>query len=60
MVTVDHPNFQEQAAPDVVPQIGLLPPLKGPHGDFGNVGWVNSITISRQSKHPAEAKQFLL
>lgn len=59
-VIVDHPAFQEQAAPEVIPQIGLLPPLKGPHGDVGNIGWVNSITISRQSKHPAEAKVFLL
>jgi multiple sugar transport system substrate-binding protein len=46
-------------AGDQAANIGIVPPLKGPHGDQGTVAWVNNTMIYKQTKHPAEALAFL-
>ncbi len=45
--------------PTISDKIGVLKPLVGPHGDQGTIFWVNNIMLYKQSKHPAEAKEFL-
>ncbi|CAM2155544.1 multiple sugar transport system substrate-binding protein [Pararobbsia alpina] len=40
-------------------QIGIVPPLAGPHGDKGTIYWVNNIMVYKQTKHPDEVKTFL-
>jgi multiple sugar transport system substrate-binding protein len=46
-------------AGDQASNIGIVPPLAGPHGDKGTVAWVNNVMIYKQSQHPAEAMTFL-
>ncbi|MBV9674230.1 MAG: sugar ABC transporter substrate-binding protein [Verrucomicrobia bacterium] len=45
------PNLAEKAGP--------LAPIASPDGKHGTVFWVNNVMVYQQSKHPAEAKQFL-
>ena len=40
-------------------QIGIVPPMAGPHGDKGTIFWVNNIMVYKQTKHPDEVKTFL-
>ncbi|MGO1074944.1 ABC transporter substrate-binding protein [Inquilinus sp. CA228] len=40
-------------------KIGVLPPLKAPHGDYGTANFTNNIMVYKQSKHPKETLQFL-
>ena len=40
-------------------QIGVLPPLAGPHGDKGTVYWVNNIMAYQQTRHPAQVMTFI-
>jgi multiple sugar transport system substrate-binding protein len=37
----------------------VLPPLEGPHGDFGLFTSINSIMVYSQTEHPEETKTFL-
>ena len=39
--------------------IGIVPPMAGPHGDKGTIFWVNNIMVYQQTKHPEEVKTFL-
>ena len=49
------PNF----CGDSADQVGILAPLKGPHGDTGTIYWVNNIMVYKQTEHPDEAMAFL-
>jgi multiple sugar transport system substrate-binding protein len=55
---ITNPGF-ETRVPDIADKIGILAPLKGPHGDTGTIAWVNNIMLYTQSEHPEEAKIFL-
>lgn len=46
-------------AGDQAANIGVVPPLAGPHGDKGTVAFVNNTMVYKQTKHPAEALTFL-
>lgn len=52
------PLLPDQAG-DVKDQIGIVPPLKGPHGDVGTVYWVNNVMVYNQTEHPKETMEFL-
>ena len=55
---LDNPNVtsSDNAPKD---KIGILPPLKGPHGDLGTFNGANNIMVYKQSKHPKETLKFL-
>jgi multiple sugar transport system substrate-binding protein len=55
---LDTPGVIDSAGP-AKSQIGIVPPLKGPHGDKGTIFWVNNIMVYQQSKHPEDVKTFL-
>lgn len=52
------PLLADQAG-DIKEQLGIVPPLAGPHGDVGTVYWVNNIMVYNQTEHPAETMAFL-
>lgn len=52
------PNTAAGAA-DQVANVGVVPPLAGPHGDKGTYGSVNNTMIYKETKHPSEALAFL-
>ncbi|WP_423066107.1 ABC transporter substrate-binding protein [Devosia sp. CN2-171] len=52
------PLLPEQAG-DAKPQIGIVPPLKGPHGDVGTISWINNVMVYNQTEHPKETMAFL-
>ena len=56
---LDGPGLADSAPADQRPQIGVLPPLAGPHGDKGTIAWVNNLMIYQQTKHAEETKIFL-
>jgi len=56
---LDGPGLPDSAPPGVREQLGVLPPLAGPHGDRGTLGWVNNLMVYNQTKHPAETLAFL-
>jgi len=56
---LDGPGFPDSAPAASRDQIGVLPPLKGPHGDQGTIAWVNNIMIYNQTKYPEQTKTFL-
>lgn len=56
---LDGPGLPEQATPENKAQIGVLAPLKGPHGDLGAIAWVNNIMIYQQTKYPDQTEAFL-
>ena len=56
---LDGPGFADTAPLGTRPNIGLLPPPTGPHGDKSTIAWVNNIMLYQQTKHPAETKEFL-
>lgn len=55
---LDGPGLIGQAG-DQAENIGIVPPLKGPHGDVGTIFWVNNIMVYEQTEHPEETKTFL-
>ncbi|MBZ9938942.1 sugar ABC transporter substrate-binding protein [Mesorhizobium sp. BR1-1-16] len=56
--TLDGPGLIAQAGAEAK-NIGVLPPLAGPHGDKATIFWVNNIMVYEQTKHPDEVKTFL-
>jgi multiple sugar transport system substrate-binding protein len=46
-------------AGDAKSKIGILPPLKGPHGDVLGLYFVNNIMAYKQSQHPKETLAFM-
>jgi multiple sugar transport system substrate-binding protein len=46
-------------AGDARSKIGILPPLKGPHGDQLGLYFVNNIMAYQQSQHPKETLAFM-
>ncbi|MBB5753146.1 ABC transporter substrate-binding protein [Prosthecomicrobium pneumaticum] len=55
---LDGPGAIDQAG-DQAANIGIVPPLAGPHGDKGTIFWVNNIMVYQQTQHPEEVKTFL-
>ena len=55
---LDNPNLVnfDNAPKD---KIGIVPPLKGPHGDTGTFNGANNVMVYKQSKHPKETLTFL-
>lgn len=52
-------GLSAEAGPEVIDKVGLLPPLKGPHGDTGTIAWSASIMAYNQTKHPQEVMAFM-
>jgi multiple sugar transport system substrate-binding protein len=46
-------------AGDAKSKIGVLPPLKGPHGDVQGLYFVNNIMAYKQTEHPKETMAFM-
>lgn len=55
---ITNPGF-ETRVPEIADQIGILPPLVGPHGDTGTISWVNNVMLYEQDEHPEETKTFV-
>jgi len=55
---LDGPGAIDQAG-DQAANIGIVPPLAGPHGDKATIFWVNNIMVYQQTQHPEEVKVFL-
>ncbi len=55
---LDTPGVIDGAGPAKA-DIGIVPPMTGPHGDKGTIFWVNNIMVYQQTKHPDEVKTFL-
>jgi len=53
------PNAQTNYPANVAGQIGIVPPLKSPHGTDGTIRWVNNIMAYKQTKNPAAAMTFI-
>ncbi|MGV3574912.1 MAG: ABC transporter substrate-binding protein [Devosia sp.] len=53
------PGLPDLAPADVRPNIEIVPPLTGPHGDKGTYRSVNNIMIYNQTQHPAETMAFM-
>jgi multiple sugar transport system substrate-binding protein len=56
---INSPGMKAQFTADVNNNIGVMPPLAGPHGDKGTIFWVNNLMLYKQSQHPNEAKTFM-
>ncbi len=56
---LDGPGLPDSAPAGVREQLGVLPPLAGPHGDKATIAWVNNLMVYNQTKHPAETLAFL-
>lgn len=54
------PGWTAQMDPNVVKNVGLIPPVASPHGTKGTLYWVNNIIVYSATKHPNETKEFLL
>ena len=52
------PGEIDSSGPDK-PNIGIVPPMTGPHGDKATIFWINNIMVYQQTKHPDEVKTFL-
>lgn len=52
------PGLPDQAG-EAKDQIGIVPPIAGPHGDVGTISWVNNIMVYNQTEHPEETFAFL-
>lgn len=57
--TLDNPGLDGAAGPEIAADIGIVPPLSGPHGDQGTIYWINNIMMYEQTENPEEAKVFL-
>jgi multiple sugar transport system substrate-binding protein len=55
---IEGPNMPSQAGA-AKDKIGILPPLKSPHGDVGTNEWINNIMVYKQTTHPKETFAFL-
>jgi multiple sugar transport system substrate-binding protein len=58
--TVGGPAWTAQMDASVVKNVGVIPPMAGPHGTKGTLFWVNNIVVYKATKHPNETKEFLL
>ncbi|HWE62837.1 MAG TPA: extracellular solute-binding protein, partial [Chloroflexota bacterium] len=56
---VDTPGVQGRFSADVARQIGLLNPLKSPHGTYGTIKWIASLMIYNTTKYPDAAMTFV-
>lgn len=56
---LDNPGLDRAAGAEIAADIGIVPPLTGPHGDQGTIFWVNNIMMYEQTENPEEAKTFL-
>ncbi len=56
---VDGPGEQTRYPASVASQIGVVPPLKSPHGAYGTISWVNNIMAYKETKNPAAAMTFM-
>jgi multiple sugar transport system substrate-binding protein len=55
---INTPGLKDEL-PNLKDKIGIMSPLKGPHGETGTINWINNIMLYKDSKHPEEAKIFL-
>lgn len=53
------PGAQNLYPAAVAKQVGLVPPLKSPHGTYGTISWVNNIMAYKETKSPAAVLAFL-
>jgi multiple sugar transport system substrate-binding protein len=44
---------------DAAEHVTQIPPLQGPHGDYGTINFVNNIMVYKQSENPQAALTFL-
>jgi multiple sugar transport system substrate-binding protein len=55
---INNPGMWERF-PEIEDQIGILPPLKGPHGDTGTISWVNNVMMYEQSENKDAVRTFM-
>jgi multiple sugar transport system substrate-binding protein len=58
-ITIDSPGQQNRYPASVGSQVGIVPPLKGPHGNYGTLSWVNNIMAYKETKNPEAVYTFL-
>lgn len=58
-ILVGGPGFTAQMDASVAKNVGVIPPMTGPHGTKGTLYWVNNIIVYSATKHPNETKEFL-
>jgi multiple sugar transport system substrate-binding protein len=56
---IDTPGAQNRYPASVAKQIGLVPPLKSPHGTYGTLSWVNNLMAYKETKNPAAVYTFM-
>jgi multiple sugar transport system substrate-binding protein len=56
---VNNPGAQTNFPSSFLGKLGLLPPLKSPHGTYGTLDWVNNIMVYKESKNPEAAMSFV-
>jgi multiple sugar transport system substrate-binding protein len=54
------PGFAGQMDAKTLQNTGVIPPMASPHGTKGTLFWENNTFIYSSTKHPNEAKEFLL
>jgi multiple sugar transport system substrate-binding protein len=55
---INNPGMWERF-PEIQDQIGILPPLKAPHGDTGTISWVNNVMMYEQSENKDAVRTFM-
>ena len=53
------PGEQARYPASVAKQMGLVPPLKSPHGTYGTISWVNNMMAYKETKNPAAVYTFM-
>jgi multiple sugar transport system substrate-binding protein len=56
---VNNPGAQTNYPAKFLKNMGLMAPLKSPHGTFGTIDWVNNIMVYKETKNPEAAMTFL-
>jgi multiple sugar transport system substrate-binding protein len=56
---IDTPGAQNRYPARIAGQIGLVPPLKSPHGTYGTISWVNNMMAYKETKNPAAVYTFM-
>jgi multiple sugar transport system substrate-binding protein len=58
-IMINDPGIQTQYPSSFLPNIGLMAPLRSPHGTYGTIDWVNNIMAYKETKNPAAVMTFM-
>jgi len=56
---INNPGAQTNYPSSFLGKMGLLPPLKSPHGTYGTISWVNNIMVYKETKNAAAVMTFI-